>query len=452
MKNLFKKMLFFLPLTSGIVVFALIVHFKEKPKTLPPVEQPSYVKACRAQRLTVRPKIYGFGSVSSTKTWVANPQVAGKIVWISDYLKAGEFFKAGQKMLKIDDSLYKLKIIQQQAEIKKIEANLLELDAKEKNYKVTLQLQKKNLAISLKEEKRQRELSAKKVVATADLERQQITTLTHKNNVQNIISSLELIPSQRRFQQAQLEAAKALLSQLELDLSYTVIAAPFDCRVSNENVEISQFIQPGSKIIEADSIATAEIAAQVDFDKLAMIITGDSKDHKFEFSDSLNPNIPEMMGMKAVVSYKIGNRKISWEARCSRLEAPDPNTRTVGVVAIVDQPYHKTASRPPLAKGLFCSVDIYGKERPDSLVIPRAALHDRTVYFIDHENRLRKRKVEIKYFTGNIAVISKGLKEGDAVVISDLTPAIEGGLLKPAIDKVLENKIVATATGDNGGK
>lgn len=127
-----KKLLFFAPVILGVIVFVLLIKFKSKPAGDKAVEQAVYVEVYRVPKLTVLPKVTGFGTVNPGQIWKGYPQVSGKITWLCDRLDAGEFFKKGQKMLQIDDSVYKLKIIQQRAEIKKIEANLLELAAKKK--------------------------------------------------------------------------------------------------------------------------------------------------------------------------------------------------------------------------------------------------------------------------------------------------------------------------------
>ena len=448
MNKKIKRLLFFAPVILGIIIFVMLVKFKSKPAGEKAAEQAVYVEIYRVPKLTVLPKVSGFGTAKPGQIWKAYPQVSGKITWLCDRLDAGEFFEKGQKMLQIDDSVYKLKIIQQKAEIKKIEANLLELAAKKKNYAAMLELQKKNLALNIREQQRQRGLARRKIVSESTLEKQQIATLTQENNVQNIQTTLDLLPSQIKHAQAQLEAAKALLKQAQLDLEYTTVRAPFDCRISTVNVEISQYVQPGQEMLVADSIKSAEVVAQVDLGKLAILVLEKKIQQNLDLTSAKYIPIPARLGLSAVIKYTPDGREFKWKAKCERLEPIDPNTRTVGVAAVVQNPYsRKNTMRPPLIKGMYCEVEIYGLKQPDSIVIPRSAIHDGKVYKVTADNRLKITKIDVKYLMSEVAVIQSGLKAGDVIVSSDLIPAIEGMLLETSANIDLEQRIKLIATG-----
>jgi len=449
MNTKLKKLAFLVPVIVGIAIFVLLVKFKSKPAGGKSLEQASYVRVFRVPQLTVVPHVTGFGTVTPCKIWKAYPEVSGKIIWLSDRLDVGEFFKKGQKLLQIDNSVYKLKITRQKAEIKKIEASLLELAAKEKNYKATFDLQRKSLILSLKEQKRQSKLAQRKVVSVSTLEKQQITTLTQQNNLQNIQTNIDLIPSQMKYLQAQLESAKALLAQAQLDLEHTVINAPFDCRIAKVNVEISQYVQQGQEMLHADATSASEVVAQLDTGRLSILVLNKNvKPGQINLSTGKYIAIPERMGLSAVIKYSPNGKVFKWKAKCERLEPVDPNTRTVGIAAVVYEPYKKhNATRPPLVKGMYCEVDIYGQKQEDCIVIPRTAIHGNTVYKLTADNRLEIKKIEIKYKISEFAVIKKGLKKGDIIVSSDLVPAINGMLLDTTIDTALEEKIKAIAAG-----
>jgi RND family efflux transporter MFP subunit len=253
-----------------------------------------------------------------------------------------------------------------------------------------------------------------------------------------------------------LEAAKALLEQAQLDLSYTRVEAPFDCRISKGNVEISQYVQLGQEMLQADGIGSAEVVAQLDTGRLATLVLNENvQPGQAMFSGGKITAVPKHLGLTAVIRYSSSGRTFSWKANCERLEPVDPNTRTVGVAAVVDNPYMTVNSdRPPLVKGMYCEVDIYGKKQPDSIVIPRSAIHNGTVYLVSAGSRLDIRKIELKYEIADFAVVKKGLKAGDVIVTSDLVPAIDGMLLDTTVNTALEAKVklAASGNGEVGGK
>jgi multidrug efflux pump subunit AcrA (membrane-fusion protein) len=106
------------------------------------------------------------------------------------------------------------------------------------------------------------------------------------------------------------------------------------------------------------------------------------------------------------------------------------------VIVYVERPYAdiRPETKPPLVKGMFAEVVISGRPIPDAIIIPRAAIRDGKVYIADEENRLRIRPVTVQAEQGAKSLISGGIAPGDRLVLSELSPAIEGMLLDPVID------------------
>ena len=127
----------------------------------------------------------------------------------------------------------------------------------------------------------------------------------------------------------------------------------------------------------------------------------------------------------------------SWEATVDRISPTlDPKTRTLGVMVTVDQPYRRAVPgiKPPLFNGMFVAVEISGRPLPDVLVVPRLALHDDRLYVLGEDNRLEIRPVTVRLLQPDFVVIGEGLSAAERVVVSDLSPAIEGMLLEPVDD------------------
>jgi multidrug efflux pump subunit AcrA (membrane-fusion protein) len=130
----------------------------------------------------------------------------------------------------------------------------------------------------------------------------------------------------------------------------------------------------------------------------------------------------------------------------------DPETRTIGVIVAVDEPYGKVRPgvRPPLVKNMFVEVEVRGRPKPKTLVVPRAALQGGKIYVANGDDRLEIREVKIGFTQTNFATIETGLKEGERVVMTDLVPAIEGMLLVPVMDEAALNRLLAEAAGTTG--
>ena len=127
-----------------------------------------------------------------------------------------------------------------------------------------------------------------------------------------------------------------------------------------------------------------------------------------------------------------------WDADFVRFsDTVDLETRTMGVVVAVDHPLKKIIPgvRPPLSKGMFVEVNIDGITQVNSIVIPRSALRNGSVYVMNENNRLEIRSPQKRYDQDQSSIIESGLKPGEQLVLTDLIPAIEGMLLKASIDQ-----------------
>ncbi|MBW2284594.1 MAG: hypothetical protein JRF65_08355 [Deltaproteobacteria bacterium] len=102
----------------------------------------------------------------------------------------------------------------------------------------------------------------------------------------------------------------------------------------------------------------------------------------------------------------------------------DERTRMIDVLVHVEKAYEK---KPPLAIGLFVTVEIEGRTLPHVAIIPRAALRQgNTVWVVDGDGRLRFRKVEVALLEDSAAFIKAGLEDGEDMVVSSFQGVTDG--------------------------
>ena len=126
-----------------------------------------------------------------------------------------------------------------------------------------------------------------------------------------------------------------------------------------------------------------------------------------------------------IVRAQIAGQQQIWKGRVVRAEGKvDELTRMINVVVRVNQPYSK---KPPLAPGMFVTVDIKGKAIENAVIVPRSALHqDDIVWVINGDNRLEFRTVDVALRFRNGVVVRKGLSDKDQVVVSPLKEVTNG--------------------------
>jgi RND family efflux transporter MFP subunit len=228
---------------------------------------------------------------------------------------------------------------------------------------------------------------------------------------------------QMKSAEAQSAAARAAVEQAELNLRRTRLNAPFNCYVRAENVEIGQYVKSGSNVATVAGTDEIEIIVPLPLEELNWI------------------RIPGQNGAGEVSSVDIllelGKQVYSWEGRVRRLLGDvDPKSRMAALVVTVADPFgtlgKRPSSGPQLAPGTFVQVLIKGKRLENVVVVPRLAVHDDdTVWLVDGQDKLLIRHVEIVRREREDVLVTSGLKSGDRVILTNLSGAADGMLLRP---------------------
>jgi len=425
-----RKLLILPPLLVGALVLIFMVNSRQPPTQIDQVEPTRSARVIDVPMINLVAVAEGYGPVKPARVWTAVSQVSGRITFIHPKLRDGEILLEGTELVHIDPQDYK--IAQAQAD-----AELLELQVREKNARASLEIEKRNLKLSTSEFERIRKLAKQGTAAQNTADQAERAMLAYEAAVQNQQNTLALVPAQRNLLEARLSLANR-------DLDHTVIKAPFDLRVANLKIEDDQYVPTGKSLFEGDSIDRVEIRAQVAMSSLRRLFIGRPA-IKIDFHQ-LDESITELIAIDPVVQLDMGNHIAEWQAEFVRFsDIVDPETRTMGVVVAVDKPFEKVIPgyKPPLSKGMFARVVLSGKVRMKRIVVPRSSVRAGTVFVVDENSRLRRRAVRILFSQGDFSVIEEGLSEGERIVVSDLIPAVDGMLLEVELDQALGEALQA---------
>lgn len=419
----------------GVAVIMLGSIFKTPPQKIETAEFATKAKVISVPKLKLKINAIGYGHVKAAQNWDAVAEVAGKVVFLSDKLKDGEFVSQGDELLSIDPSSYQLALSQ-------ITAQIETSKIKDETTQLSIKTRSQELALLEKEFQRQQKLAKKGNISRSTLDTTQRNLLSTKANLQTLESSLLINRAEREVLQVQLEQAKQ-------DLARTHLIAPMGARITEVKVSESQYANRGQLLFRADGIDAAEIESQFPVGKLRPLVNTAKSSSDEQSTVSANW-VPGVKGLSALVSVQRGDNKVSWDATISRVSASiNPQTQTLGIVARVERPYDQAESgrKPPLIGDLFVQVELQGKNENKFTVIPSSALHEGRVYVMNEQQRLEFRSVKIAFHQDGYVVIKKGLKPKQKIITSDLVPAIEGMLLKPVNDNKTMKQLLLDAMG-----
>ncbi len=109
----------------------------------------------------------------------------------------------------------------------------------------------------------------------------------------------------------------------------------------------------------------------------------------------------------------------------------DEKSRVTYAVAQVDDPYSLYREGDPLPVGTFVAASIEGRAAIETLRVPRGAVRGSDeLLFVNGENRLEIRKVDILRADAEYAFIASGAVAGERIVTSAIEAPTEGMLVR----------------------
>jgi RND family efflux transporter MFP subunit len=315
------------------------------------------------------------------------PEVSGRVVWVSPALAAGGFFDAGATLLEIDPRDY-------QSALRRAEAGL-------ERARSQLELAHANLA-------RLRTLRGHGVGSE---------------------SGLDEVENAARVAEAARVEAEAARDDALRGLERTRLIAPYAGRVRQESVDVGQLVGPGQPIARLYAIDYAEVRLPIRDAQLAQLEL--SLDHA-ESGDAAGA------GPAVVLRAPFAGAEREWRGTIVRTGGEiDPKSRTLQLVARVDDPYGRAQARgrTPLAVGLFVDAEIAGRTLEDVIALPHSALREsHRIFALDADSRLRIHSVQLIHAQGEQMLVRAPLEEGTLVCLSELPGAREGMRVRPLIE------------------
>lgn len=376
-----KKKILLILAPVGVIVLS-IIGFQLLQATAPALEETEeeprpvslFVEEVRNDNLPLTVSTQGEVKPKTEIDLVA--QVSGRIVWVSPKFATGGSFNAGEPLVRIDDTDYRLALTRAEAQVAQAETQ-----------------------VALAE-------------ANAEIARRQ-----WDDSVVGEPTALALKLPQLQEARASLKSAQADLEAARVNLQRTEFLLPYAGRVLEKRADVGQLAGPGTVLGRVFSTEVVEIRLPLTDDQLASL----GLPIGYEANGNNAPTV--------TLTNTMAGEEHFWTGRLRRIEgAVDATTRVVYGVAEVEDPYGRAADRgAPLAVGLFVSARIEGRTIESAHVIPREALRaDNRVYVVNDDDTLDIRTVTVMHTDMNRAVISAGLAAGERVVVSPVRDPRQG--------------------------
>lgn len=410
-----KRLLLIPPLVLGVLALYFSPLMKQAPPQNTKTASPKVVRVIKLEPRKIQPTAIGYGYIQPANEWQVQSELTGTINWISDKLKNGSIIKKGEIVLKLDQATFLLEKAQLMAQLEVAKL-------KDKTTQSSIEIAQKDVDLQKNEVQRIEKLSKTGNISKTTKDASQRQLLSSQQQLQTLKNTLLINEAEKMVITSQ-------LAVIDLDLQKTQLIAPFDVRVTEVNVGVSEYINTGTLLFKADGLNAAEVSAQFTIGKMRPL-------RKASTSNTLTPETHSEL--QANVELQTADRTINWEAKVDRSGGLlDAQTQNQSIVVRIDNPYQQASpgSRPPLIRNTFVKVTLKAPILTNQLLLPSTAIHNNRVYTLDDENKLRIKAIETDFIQQQIAVIKSGLNAKDRVILSQLSPAIEGMKLKPQEDK-----------------
>ncbi len=353
-----------------LFVLTLLISCGSQPP--PPPPQPTSVnvytvKAGSAEYFDTYP-----ATVTAVNQVEVRPQVSGYITGI--YFNEGQHVTKGQKIYTIDQQQYLGAYNQAVAQLNASQANLEKVQQDADRYE---------------------ELGKQDAVA--------------QQTVQHAIADLQTAKKQ-------VDAAKANVSAVEVNLRYSTIYAPLSGTIGISEVKVGASVSPGSTIlntISSDNPIAVDVA--VDQTLIPFIEKENKKDQKKKFDSTFTLLLSD-------------GSKYPYPGKIFIIDrAVDPQTATIKVRLLFDNPDNF------LKAGMSANLRILNNSSHESLLIPyKATIEQMAEYFVYVVNAdtVAQRKVALGQRIRDMAIVKSGLQENEVIVLDGVQKLKDGSKVK----------------------
>ena len=327
-------------------------------------------------------------------------EVSGRVIFKSPKCEAGQIVAKGDVLMRIDPTDYQLEV-ERLTQLREQEYRALgELDQEIANTKRLIDVASEDVKLQRREVERQQAL--KTFASQAELDRAKSALLKSSQQLVSWENQNQLLRTRRSKLEASEQLAATQLRMAETNLKRCEVVAQISGVIVSEQADLNTFVTRGTPLFTIEDVSKAEVAASMRMDQLHWVLdqaTG-SPTSGYDL-----PNTP------AIIEYEVSGRNGTvhrWTGTLVSYDGIgiDPNTRTVPVRLLVEDPTHYVDQRGnvcdadrtnALLRGMFVRVRLQIQPRSDLIVIPGNALRpgNRVWKFSPDPSLYQKRETEL---------------------------------------------------------
>ena len=359
-------------------------------------QRPKRTKRAKSDTMPVvdQPLIKHDGPIQISASGVVVPlreirlatEVAGRIVYQSENLRAGRMVDKGEVLVRLDATEYELEVSRLKAQIDQEAAEVASMEVSIENTEQMIELAKRQTKISQGERRRGDSLLNNKAISVSEVEVLKRAELTSQSALVEQANRRRELVSQKQALVQTRALTEVLLKRAQLDLSRCEVKSPIRGRVVMSTVEEQSFVTVGTTFVTIEDTSSVEVRASLTVDKMVWI--WNSQQGALEQDKLTDGEVPPVA---ATVSYQAGGILHQWAAKLERVDGAgiDLQTRTYPCLFRVNSDSLQTTTiGPNLTRGMFVSVSIEANPNRTLYDVPEIAVRPGNRLWLKIDDRL----------------------------------------------------------------
>lgn len=325
------------------------------------------------------PLIRTYGVVTPSKSVELKPRVSGQVIAVAPHFVPGNFVKQGEWLIKLDPTDFELALQRAKSELTKAE--------------------------SAYEIERGEQIRAQRAFEL-------VSDSVAKEN-----KALILRQPQLKQAQADLETARALVRQAEIELERTSITMPFDGQILSREANLGSQLTPNNMLADVIGTETYWIESSLPLSQLTWLAppidSASDANVVIRNKTAQSSESPNMGRLIQVIST------LDDQSRMARvlIEVNDP----LGLNANNDQ-----ISTNPLIAGTYVETDLPARTIDSSVRLPVKYLRKRDTVWVMNDGKLDIRNVTVAYRDESYAYITEGIADKESIITTDISAVRQG--------------------------
>lgn len=370
-KRWFQALAVIVVLVVGVVGAQTLIATAPKAEKRPAPKKARLVEDLEIQSRNAQVDLVGYGIVQAEQQVALQAQVAGKVEKLAPQFVPGQLVKKGQILIELDDTDYQLELANAKANLAQAQAALAQEQGNQ-------------------------------AVAQADYDLLQLDVSPREKD-------LILRKPQLESAKASVASAKAAVQRAQVNLSRTKVRAPFNGIVVSRQTAVGAQAGAGVQLGQLASSDTFWVNVAVPQDDLKWI----------EFPNGKKP------GSEVCVSdASARSNQTCHPGRVLNLQGfvQDNGRQAQVLVEVQNKPDQQNN---PLLIAQYVKVKFAGRTLENVFVIDPSYVHGDVVW-LNEDGLLKVVPVEIAFRSNNSVMIESGLSNGQRLITSNLSAAIDG--------------------------